>query len=134
MQTIIIISTDPRIAAVKEQIQPLVIAKISISPDFETGLAAIFRKMPEAVFLQQKINGIRAERVTRHVRSLLQSNSPVFIHLGSDAANDLEGIDSDSVIDLALPVDQLVDAFKTQIKKIPLIRWKELAPRKTVGA
>ena len=129
MHTVLIICTDPRVTIVKEQIQPLVIAKISIIPGFDAGLASIFSKMPEIVFIQQKMAGIQAELVIRHVKALLQANSPVFIPLGGCPDTDRGYPVFDTIIDMSLPDGQLVEAFKAQIRKVSAIRWKEMAPR-----
>jgi hypothetical protein len=125
MQTVMIICSAPRVTIVKELIQPLVLAKISIVPDFDAGLASIFSKMPDIVFMQHEIYGIRADRVIRHVNALLQAKSPEFVYL--DVSGDTVHVmpDFDTSIDMSLPDGPLVEAFKEQIRKVSAIRWKE---------
>ena len=124
MNSVIIISSDPRIVPVKEAIQPLLLAKISIVPDFDTGLKEVFEKRPLVVFIQDEIAGVKGETVTRHIKSLLQANSPQFINLDRTAGPSMNR-DSSHGIDLNLPDIELVAVFREYLKKVPSIRWKE---------
>ena len=81
MNTIIIISNDPRMVLVREALQPLLLAKVSIVPDFNSGLEEVFDKRPQVVFIQHEIAGVTGEMVSRTIKALLQANSPRFIHL-----------------------------------------------------
>lgn len=128
MNTVIIICNDPRIALVKEAIQPLLMAKICIVPDFDTGLKEVFEKRPLGVFIQDEIAGVKGETVTRHIKSLLQANSPQFINL--DHAAGLSAIMNFSDgINLNLPYEELVAMFREHLKNIAGIRWKEQVPK-----
>jgi flagellar FliL protein len=124
MNTVIIICNDPRIVLVKEAIQPLLTAKIAIVPDFDTGLKEVFEKRPLAVFIQEEIAGVKGETVTRHIKSLLQANSPQFIQLAHTTGPDTIRAFSDG-INLNLPLQELIALFREHLQKVPGIRWKE---------
>jgi hypothetical protein len=126
MNTIIIICNDPHIVPVKEAIQPLLTAKIAIVPDFDTGLKEVFEKRPLAVFIQDEIAGVKGETVTRHIKSLLQANSPQFIHLAHVTGPDMMREFRDG-INLNLPIEELIAVFREHLSKVPGIRWKEQA-------
>ena len=124
MNTIIIICNDPRIAIVKKSVQPLIPGKITIIPDYEAGLSAIFEKRPEAVFIQHEINGVKAVTVTGTVRALLQGHAPRLILLGPSIGNDTDLMGCDSGINLSLPDELLCGEWVQLLKTIPTIRWK----------
>jgi flagellar FliL protein len=126
MNTVIIICNDPHIVLVKEAIQPLLTAKISIVPDFDTGLKEVFEKRPLVVFIQDEIAGVKGETVTRHIKSLLQANSPQFIHLAHATGPDMMREFHDG-INLNLPIEELRAVFREHLPKVPGIRWKEQA-------
>lgn len=124
MQTVLMITTDPRIVGIKTAIQPLLSAKICIVPDFEAGLAAIFTKMPHLVFIQQEMDGVKATRLIRHVRALLQEQAPKFVHLMAFPDAELE-LDADvNRLELSTSFDLLVSLFTAEIGRIPEIVWK----------
>ena len=124
MNSVIIISNDPRIVSVKDAIQPLLLAKIGIVPDFDTGLKEVFEKRPLVVFIQDKIAGVKGETVTRHIKSLLQANSPQFINLDLAAEPGMSR-DSRHGINLNLPDVELIAVFIKHLEAISSIRWKE---------
>ena len=129
MNTVIIICNDPRIALVKEAIQPLLMAKIAIIPDFDIGLKEVFDKRPLVVLFQDEIAGVKGETVTRHIRSLLQENSPQFIHLDHAASGPGIIRDFSDGINLDLPVEELIAVFREHLQHVSGIRWKEQIPK-----
>lgn len=124
MDTIIIICNEVVVVSVKEMLQPLLLAKVTIVPDFDTGLKVVFERRPPVVFIQHEIAGVKGETVTRHIKSLLQGNSPRFIHMGK-GPEDNAGRDFDDTIDLNLPEEEMMAAFRGCLEKVSAIRWKE---------
>ena len=125
MNTVIMICDDPRIVLVKEAIQPLLSAKISILPDFDTGLKEVFERRPQVVFIQDEIAGVKGEAVTRHIRSLLQANAPHLIQLGHTPPGFEAVRDFSDSINLNLPNDELIASFREQLERLSDVRWKE---------
>ena len=123
MNTIIIISNDPRMVLVREALQPLLLAKVSIVPDFNSGLEEVFDKRPQVVFIQHEIDGVTGEMVSRTIKPLLQKNSPRFIHLHS-VSDTVVNRDCDDCISLDLSDAELVDEFRKHLEKLPAIHWK----------
>ncbi len=125
MNSIIMICDDSHIATIKESLQPLLVEKIGILSDFDTGLKEVFEKRPHVVFIQDEIAGIRGETVTRHIRSLLQSKSPEFIQLNHLPAvsGTLTGLGND--INLNLPQEELLALFRERLEQFPGISWRK---------
>ena len=125
MNSIIMISNDPRVAVVRETFQQLLVARITLLSDFDTGLKEVFEKRPLVVFIQDEIAGVRGETVTRHIRSLLQTNSPHFIQLNhaSAAPGMVRGFGNG--ISLNLPAEELCEQFREELEQFPDILWKK---------
>jgi hypothetical protein len=133
MNAVIIICDDPRINLVKEAIQPLLITRISVVTNFDTGINLLFEKQPLVVFIQDEIGGVKGETVRDHVTSLFQSNSPRFITLDrADFCSGLVRNFSDG-INLNLPVKELVAVFMKHLQRITGIRWAEAFPPSPVA-
>ena len=124
MNTIIIICNDPRISIVKKRLELLILGKVTITPDFEAGMMAIFSKKPEVVFLQNEINGIKAKTVASHVKALLKTNAPQLILLGIPYTQ-AEGLACfNGYVDMSIPYEHLADECIELMKSMPMIRWK----------
>ena len=124
MNKILFISNEPGITIVKNVVQPLFFGKITIMSDFASGLASIFEKKPLAVFMQDELNGVKAETLASHVRSLLQGGTPRLILMGTSFARDEEITGFDGSVNLSLPAELLVDECIETMKSIPTLRWK----------
>ncbi len=129
MNSVIIICDDPRIALVRETLQPLLTAKICVVANFDAGLKVVFEKQPLVVFIQDEIDGVRGETVSRHVKSLLQGNAPQFITL--DHAAVFPGLvrDFNDGINLNHPVEELITVFRKHLLKLSGISWTGQAPQ-----
>src|SRR4051812_45191442 len=114
MHAIIVISSDTRIPAVKESLQPSTGGKLRIAADFDRGLKEIFDKRPPLVFIQDDIGGVSGETVARHIKALLQDNCPKIVLLSRQPGKQ-QGKWFDEVIDLSLAEKELVDAFLKQL-------------------
>ena len=125
MNTIIIICNDPRIAQVRDLLQPLLVTRIVIVADFDTGLKEVFEKRPLVVFIQDEIGGVRGETVTRHIKALLQANSPCFIQLEHPSPGAGMSAVPGRGINLNLPEEELVEQFREELAHCPDIAWKK---------
>ena len=125
MNSIIMICDDSRIALIKEALQPLLVEKVGIVPDFDTGLKEVFEKRPQVVFIQDEIAGVRGDTVTRHIRSLLQTNSPRFIQLNHLSAVPGVPVGCGNDINLNLPREELLALFRERLEQIPGIGWRQ---------
>jgi hypothetical protein len=124
MNSIIFICNEPHIAIVKTVIQPLIQGKVTIIPDFESGMAAIFEKRPVAVFIQHEIDRVGAGTLTGQIRALLQRDAPRFFLLGTPFARDEENASFDGSVSLSLPEELLVDECLELMRTVPALRWK----------
>jgi hypothetical protein len=126
MINILIISIDERVIKLVDQLQPQVVGKINVVGDFDLGLKEVFNKRPPVVFIQSNMSGVSGETVSRHVKGLLREASPQIILLREHPAphQSLNACFDDS-INLFLPEQQFMEAFREQLDKIPGWQWKE---------
>jgi CheY-like chemotaxis protein len=126
MINILIISGDERVIKLVDQLQPQVVARINVVGDFDLGLKEVFNKRPSVVFIQSNMSGVSGETVSRHVKGLLREASPKIILMREHPApqQPLNACFDDS-INLFLPDQQLMEAFRKQLDKIPGWQWKE---------
>jgi len=88
MLNVFVISSDTRVRSLIEHFQPFFKTKIRCASDFDNGLKEVFENRPSVVFIQSTIGTVSGETVSRHIKSLLGSQSPRIVFLGE---NDLNG-------------------------------------------
>lgn len=126
MINVLIISNNDSINKLIDHFQPLILGKIDLAENFDRGLKMVFDKRPIAVFIQSELAGVSGETVSRHIKGLLGSKSPNIILLKENtSAKASAGTFFDDTMELFLPDNQLIEAFRVQLDKIPGLFWKE---------
>ncbi|MFZ3208711.1 MAG: hypothetical protein WA140_07730 [Geobacteraceae bacterium] len=126
MINILIISDNHSINKLIDHFQPLLLGRFDLAHNFEQGLKMVFIKHPVAVFIQSELAGISGETVSRHIKALLGDKSPNIILLSDNpSVKASKETFSDDSLDLFLPDNQLIEAFRLQLDKIPGLLWKE---------
>jgi hypothetical protein len=113
---------------VREALHSLLLAKVTVVPDFNSGLEEVFEQRPQVVFIQHEIAGVTGEMVSRTIKALLQANSPRFIHLGRSVGDTVVSRDYDDCINLDLSDADLVELFRRHLMALPAFGWKEQTP------
>ncbi len=81
MLTLFFISDNPLIEPLRAHFQQFLKLRIAVVRDFDHGLKEIYDKRPLVACLQDRIAGLTAENVARHLQLLLGNGAPAFILL-----------------------------------------------------
>ncbi len=91
MLNVFVISSDKRVESLIGHFQPFFKSKIRCASDFDNGLKEVFENRPSVVFIQSTIGTVSGETVSRHIKSLLGSDSPRIIFMGDSDSNGAKG-------------------------------------------
>src|SRR6185369_11790839 len=121
------ISSNSKIEALKNILQPLLKFKVIIERDFDCGMNVVFEMRPDVVFIQDQIDGVTGESVANHIKLLLGSEAPsfVFMHDGDTKAtsiNELHG----QLIDLSRTEAKVLADIKERLKVILGPQWETI--------
>lgn len=127
MLNVFVISSDKRVRSLIAHFQPFFKAKIRCASDFDNGLKEVFENRPSVVFIQSTIGTVSGETVSRHIKSLLGSESPRIVFLGE---SDIKGKTGTSWCDDWIRVSdseqQLQQDFAELFSRCFPTEWREI--------
>lgn len=132
MVNLIIISNSPKTEHIKNFLQTMIAVKIDVVADIDQALQDIFVKRPTVVCIQNRMGGINADDIARHITMLLRKGAPAFIlmHEGDNSVKPVTGL-FEHLLDLTLPDTKLAEALGAALKSILGAQWEHvrLSPR-----
>ena len=127
MLNVFVISSDTRVRSLIEHFQPFFKTKIRCASDFDNGLKEVFENRPSVVFIQSTIGTVSGETVSRHIKSLLGSQSPRIVFLGENDLKAKTGTSwCDDWISLGDSEQQLQQDFAEIFSRSFPQEWREI--------
>lgn len=127
MVSLVIISNSPKTEHITQYLQATIKVTVDVVADIDQALQDIFVKRPTVVCIQNRISGINAEEIARHMQTLLRNGAPSFIllHEGDGSAKQVKGL-FEHLLDLTLPGPELAEAFGSALKSILGPQWEHV--------
>lgn len=127
MLNVFLISSDKRIERLIQLFQPFFRTKIRHASDFDNGLKEIFENIPTVVFIQSTIGTVSGETVSRHIKSLLGTDSPRIVFMGDIESQNKMGTNwCDDWIRIGESEHQLQQDFAGIISRHFPKEWQEI--------
>jgi flagellar FliL protein len=127
MLNVFVISSDKRVRSLIEHFQPFFKTKIRCASDFDNGLKEVFENRPSVVFIQSTIGTVSGETVSRHIKSLLGSESPRIVFLGESDVKGKSGTSwCDDWIRISDSEQQLQQDFAELFSRCFPTEWREI--------
>ncbi|QEM68032.1 hypothetical protein FO488_07580 [Geobacter sp. FeAm09] len=144
MVSLVIISNSPKTEYIKQYLHAAIKVTIDVVADIDQALQDIFVKRPTVVCIQNRISGINAEEIARHIQMLLRNGAPAFIlmHESDGGARQVTGL-FEHLLDLTLPEPKLAEALAAALQSILGPQWEQICrplhaqqdhPREPAGA
>ena len=127
MLNVFVISSDKRVRSLIAHFQPFFKTKIRCASDFDNGLKEVFENRPSVVFIQSTIGTVSGETVSRHIKSLLGSESPRIVFLGESDVKGKTGTSwCDDWIRISDSEQQLQQDFAELFSRCFPTDWREI--------
>lgn len=127
MLNVFVISSDKRVESLIGHFQPFFKSKIRCASDFDNGLKEVFENRPSVVFIQSTIGTVSGETVSRHIKSLLGSESPRIIFMGDSDSQGAKGTSwCDGWICVSDSAQQMQQDFVEIISRSFPEDWREI--------
>jgi len=127
MLNVFVISSDKRVRSLIAHFQPFFKTKIRCASDFDNGLKEVFENRPSVVFIQSTIGTVSGETVSRHIKSLLGSESPRIVFLGESDVKGKAGTSwCDDWIRISDSDQQLQQDFAELFSRCFPTDWREI--------
>jgi hypothetical protein len=127
MLNIFVISSDKRVESLLRHFQPFFKSKIRSASDFDNGLKEVFENRPSVVFIQSMIGTVSGETVSRHIKSLLGTESPRIVFMGDSDSSGKKGTSwCDDWIRISDSEQQMQQDFAELFERCFPQDWREI--------